>query len=247
MGDDAPVSRMRWSDPVPQPRRLPADAEFPLTPGWPVTLRHRELVLRPLLRGDRDQWDAVRRENREWLRPWDSTLPQGATPGASGFRALRRGLDAQARAGLALPWALCVDPDPRLRTPPVRCPVVGQVTVGNIVYGAARWAHIGYWIDHRLAGRGLMPRAVALAIDHCFQQLGLHRIEINIRPENASSLRVVEKLGLRHEGRRPAYLHIDGAWRDHESFAIHADEVPEGMTNRLLTAGADRAGGIVGG
>ncbi|MCF8538458.1 MAG: GNAT family N-acetyltransferase, partial [Candidatus Nanopelagicales bacterium] len=94
-------------------------------------------------------------------------------------------------------------------------------------------AYIGYWIDREVAGRGIMPTAVALAIDHCFTSLHLHRIEINIRPENTASLRVVEKLGLRLEGERPAYLHIDGDWRDHRTFVVFADDVPSGVTSML--------------
>lgn len=78
-----------------------------------------------------------------------------------------------------------------------------------------------------------MPRAVAMAMDHCFDALRLHRIEINIRPENEASLRVVEKLGLRREGERTAYLHIDGDWRDHVTFVALAGEFPEGMRARL--------------
>ena len=72
----------------------------------------------------------------------------------------------------------------------------GQVTVNNIVRGSAQFASIGYWLDRSFAGRGVMPLAVALVIDHCFTTAGLHRIEIAIRPENSNSLRVVEKLGL---------------------------------------------------
>ena len=77
---------------------------------------------------------------------------------------------------------------------------------------------------------------MALVVDHCFGRLGLHRIEVNIRPENAASLRVVEKLGFRDEGLRPRYLHIDGAWRDHLSFALTTEEVPDGLLARLATA-----------
>ena len=61
--------------------------------------------------------------------------------------------------------------------------------------------------------------AVALLIDHCFTEVGLHRVEIDIRPENGASLRVVDKLGLRREGFYERYLDIDGAWRDHVAFA----------------------------
>ena len=90
-----------------------------------------------------------------------------------------------ARAGAAMPFAITVDGE-----------FAGQVTVSNIVRGSAQFASIGYWIDPDYAGRGVVPLAVALVIDHCFFSAGLHRIEISIRPENANSLRVVEKLGI---------------------------------------------------
>ena len=77
-----------------------------------------------------------------------------------------------------------------------------------------------------------MPTAVALAVDHCFGVLRLHRMEVNIRPENAASLRVVEKLRFRYEGLRPRYLHIDGDWRDHLCFVLNDDEVPGGLLPR---------------
>jgi [ribosomal protein S5]-alanine N-acetyltransferase len=92
---------------------------------------------------------------------------------------------------------------------------------------------IGYWIGKDFAGRNATPIAVALAIDHLFEQLGLHRVEIDIRPENAPSLRVVEKLGLRKEGLKERYIHIDGAWRDHLVFAITKEEVQGSMLGRL--------------
>jgi ribosomal-protein-alanine N-acetyltransferase len=110
--------------------------------------------------------------------------------------------------------------------------LAGQLTVGGITYGSLCSAHIGYWVDSRVAGRGVMPTAVALAVDHCFRVLGLHRIEVNIRPENTASLRVVEKLGFREEGLRRSFLHISGAWRDHRSFALTVEDVPEGLLNR---------------
>ena len=110
--------------------------------------------------------------------------------------------------------------------------LVGQVTVGGITWGSLCSAHIGYWVDSRVAGRGVMPTAVALVVDHCFRTVGLHRIEVCIRPENGPSRRVAEKLGFREEGLRPRYLHIDGAWRDHLVFALTAEEVPEGLLSR---------------
>ena len=88
-----------------------------------------------------------------------------------------------ARAGTTYPFAIEVSGR-----------FAGQLTVNNIVRGSAQFASMGYWIDRDFAGRGVMPRAVAMAIDHCFFTAGLHRVEIAIRPENSNSLRVVEKL-----------------------------------------------------
>jgi ribosomal-protein-alanine N-acetyltransferase len=93
--------------------------------------------------------------------------------------------------------------------------LIGQITLGGVIYGALRGGHIGYWIDQDFANRGFTTQAVEILTRFGFDQLGLHRIEINIRPENAPSCRVAEKAGYVLEGPRPRYLHIDGQWRDH--------------------------------
>jgi ribosomal-protein-alanine N-acetyltransferase len=185
-----------------------------------VTLREGRLALRPIARGDREAWTSVRARNRDWLARWEATPPRDLGP-ATSFPAMVRSLRRQARRGQLLPFVLTYDGE-----------LVGQLTVGGITYGSLCSAHVGYWIDARVAGRGLMPTAVALAVDHCFLVLRLHRVEVNIRPENSASLRVVEKLGFRDEGLRRAYLHIDGAWRDHRTFALTAEEVPGGLLAR---------------
>jgi ribosomal-protein-alanine N-acetyltransferase len=84
-----------------------------------------------------------------------------------------------------------------------------------------------------------MPTALALVVDHCFGVARLHRVEANIRPENAASRRVVEKLGFRLEGTRERYIHIAGAWRDHLSYALTVEEVPGGLLRRWLAQGGD--------
>ena len=139
-------------------------------------------------------------------------------------------LNQQARQDTALPF-LITERRGGLRNPPA---ITGQLTVSTIVWGSARMATLGYWVDEARAGRGIAPTAVAMATDHCFRALGLHRMEINIRPENTASLRVVEKLGFRDEGMRERYLHIGGRWADHRSFALTTEDVPEGLLNRWL-------------
>jgi ribosomal-protein-alanine N-acetyltransferase len=176
--------------------------------------------LRPIRRRDAGAWREVRRRNADWLRPWEATQPDANTPPPT-FSGMVSALRAEARAGRVLPFVVTL-----------RGRLVGQVTVGGVTYGSLRAAHVGYWIDQSVAGQGIMPTAVALVMDHAFDALGLHRIEIALRPENHASQRVVEKLGLRFEGVRPAYLHIDGDWRDHKVYALHVDEVPEGVLAR---------------
>lgn len=194
---------------------------------WPVTLRHGGVMLRPQRYRDEQAWGELRLRNRSWTGPWDSTRPEGSSEPPLSYLGMVRSFNRQARAGRMLPWGVwCDDGEgPRL---------AGQLTVSGITYGSACWAQAGYWIDRRWAGRGVIPTALALATDHCFRELRLHRMEVAIRPENVNSLRVVEKLGFRYEGRRPAYLHVDGAWRDHDVFALHAEEAgPHGMLARI--------------
>jgi ribosomal-protein-alanine N-acetyltransferase len=96
--------------------------------------------------------------------------------------------------------------------------LIGQITLGGIIFGAMRGAHIGYWIDQRFANRGYTTRAVKLLTKFGFEQLRLHRIEINLRPENEASKQVAIKAGFLLEGARNNYLHIAGDWRDHVTF-----------------------------
>lgn len=193
-----------------------------MAPGWPARLRDGELLLRPLSHRDARAWAQVRHRNAAWLSRWDATVPPQARGEAEGFHRTVTRLRAAARSGTSLPFVVEVDGR-----------FAGQVTVSNVVRGSAQFGSLGYWIDQELAGRGLMPRAVALVIDHCFSTVRLHRLEIAIRPENTNSLRVVEKLGIREVGFAPAYLHIDGQWRDHRIFAITVEECPRGLLPRL--------------
>ncbi|WP_246456012.1 GNAT family N-acetyltransferase [Nocardioides mesophilus] len=178
--------------------------------------------LRPLSRHDARDWHEVRRRNAAWLAPWEATVPPGDRTAPRNFQELVRDLHRQAREHRTLPFALTVDDA-----------FAGQLTVTNITGGSARWGQVGYWIDQRHAGRGVVPTAVALAVDHCFFELGLHRIEVAIRPENAASLRVVEKLGFIEIGYAPRYLHIDGDWRDHRLFALTVEDCQGGLLRRF--------------
>ncbi|HEV2244888.1 MAG TPA: GNAT family protein [Streptosporangiaceae bacterium] len=196
--------------------------------GWPVTLTEPDLLdlpvsLRPVRVKDAAAWRDTRVRNAAWLRPWEPTNPEtplyrsSLGPYVSMARTMRR----EARQGLTVPWVVTFGGR-----------FVGQLTVGSIVWGSARSAQVGYWIDEECAGRGITPTALAMAMDHCFFVIGLHRVEATIRPENHASRRVVEKLGFREEGLRRRSLHIDGAWRDHLCYAMTAEDAAGGLMPR---------------
>jgi [ribosomal protein S5]-alanine N-acetyltransferase len=189
-------------------------------PGWPAVLVDGEVWLRPYRRGDAQAWSAARRANEAWLSKWEPT-PYGMWHDLNSpatFRAVHADLRRAARRGTAMPFAVCLRTDAGER-------LVGQLTLGNIVRRAFCSAYAGYWIDSRFAGRSIIPTALALAVDHAFRLGGLHRIEVNIRPENTPSRRVVEKLGFRQEAYHERYLHIDGDWRDHIGYALTSEDV----------------------
>jgi ribosomal-protein-alanine N-acetyltransferase len=183
------------------------------------TLRDEDIAIRPIRLKDARALERELLENRTWLRKWEATNPVG--PMSFDVRASIRHLQSNARAGLGLPFII-----------EHRGELAGQLNVSSISYGSVSMATIGYWVSERFAGMGLTPTAVALATDHCFFTVGLHRMEICIRPENEPSLRVVEKLGFRYEGLRRRFIHINGDWRDHFCFALTVEEVPAGVLGR---------------
>ncbi|WP_228375112.1 GNAT family N-acetyltransferase [Demequina iriomotensis] len=170
------------------------------------------VLLRALRPRDEAEWMDLRARNRDWLRPWEATLPPEGRASDMSFRAFTRLERRQRRELTALPFALVVDGA-----------LVGRVAVAGIQWGAQRSASLGYWIDQHHAGRGIVTRGAALAATYAFG-VGLHRLEIAIRPENGASRRVAEKLGFTEEGLRRSYLYIDGGWRDHVIFARTQDE-----------------------
>jgi [ribosomal protein S5]-alanine N-acetyltransferase len=193
-------------------------------PGWPARLAYDRVGLRPPRLRDATTWSSLRLRNEAWLAQWEPTAaqPWGARHTAAAWPSLVSSTRRLAKAGAMLPFVVTYDGR-----------FVGQLTVTNVVRGALRSAHIGYWIDQAVAGRGIMTTAVALATDHCFGPVGLHRIQIDIRPENVASRRVVDKLGFREEGYLVRYLDIDGGWRDHVSYALTVEDVPGGLVRQL--------------
>lgn len=182
---------------------------------WPIELTHGDVTLRPLKVSDRREWNEVQARNREWLKPWQATLPTGQKPSESFLDHLRYH-NRQARQGRDYGLAIVHDGS-----------FAGGITLGNVTWGSARHAYIGYWIDEARAGMGITPTAVSMLTDWAIGVAGLHRIEISIRPENRASIRVVEKLGFLQEGYRVRFLHIDNDWRDHVVYVMTEEQLEQ--------------------
>jgi [ribosomal protein S5]-alanine N-acetyltransferase len=210
------------------------DAPTGRHPGWPATLGPVRVAgglvaLRPTRLRDGSAWSAIRTRDERHLAPWEPTVPGAWTQRNSASEWPGRWLQLRAagRRGTALPFVVTLDGR-----------FVGHVMVGNIVREPLLSAYVGYWVDARVTGGGVITAAVALVLDHCFGPVGLHRIEATVRPENAASLRVLAKLGFREEGMFRRYLEIGGTWRDHLCFAMTAEEArPEGLVARLVAEG----------
>ncbi len=101
--------------------------------------------------------------------------------------------------------------------------IIGVANLSQIFYGGFQNAYLGYYVDVDFAGQGFMLQGVRLAISHAFHNLGLHRVEANIQPENITSIHLVKRLGFTKEGFSRRYLKVNGEWRDCERWALTSE------------------------
>ncbi|MEU1366895.1 GNAT family protein [Streptomyces sp. NPDC005803] len=173
----------------------------------------RRTAIRPFTHADADEFTARARESRDLHRPW---LFPPAHPSAYAAYADVL-IEDPTKAG----FLVCE------RTGTAEKPgdgaIAGFININNIVMGGFRCGALGYGGFAHATGRGLMSEGLGLVLGHAFGPLGLHRLEANIQPGNAGSIALVRRAGFRLEGVSPDFLFIDGAWRDHERWAITAE------------------------
>jgi ribosomal-protein-alanine N-acetyltransferase len=163
--------------------------------------------LRVLERSDREAFLGLARESRELHRPW--TYPPERSDQFDDLFARSRRDDFACLVSV-------LTADER--------DITGVFTISQIVRGAFQSAYLGYYAHQRHANQGLMREAMEQVLDHAFGPLALHRLEANIQPGNQPSIALARGAGFRLEGFSPRYLLIGGQWRDHERYAITADE-----------------------
>ncbi|GAA0908723.1 GNAT family protein [Streptomyces thermoalcalitolerans] len=162
--------------------------------------------IRPFTLQDGAEFTARVRESKDLHHPW--LFPPDTAEAYAAYA--RRVTEDPARAG----FLVCEKDDGSL---------AGFITVNNIVYGAFRSGALGYGAFAHAAGRGLMREGLDLVIGYAFGPMRLHRLEINVQPRNTASIALARACGFRLEGFSPDMLFVDGAWRDHERWALTAE------------------------
>jgi ribosomal-protein-alanine N-acetyltransferase len=160
------------------------------------------VILRPPQPADVQAFIDLTRESARFHAPWVSPPTSRAS-----YAAYLERLDGAHNLG----FLICRSSDGAL---------LGLINVSEIVRGAFQSAYLGYWIGAPFARQGYMRSGLRNFVDHCFTKANLHRLEANIQPGNGASIALVRELGFQLEGYSPQYLFIDGAWRDHERWAI---------------------------
>jgi ribosomal-protein-alanine N-acetyltransferase len=175
-------------------------------------LMGRRVTLRAPRAGDFTAWQRLRRESRDFLRPFEPRWTESDL-GQRVYAARLRRSREEARAGTDFSFFIF------LRNEDAET-LVGGVTLSNVRRRAAQFVNLGYWMGAPYAGRGLMTEAVGVTLPFVFETLGLHRIHAATLPHNLASRRVLEKNGFREEGYADRYLQIDGRWCDHVLFGL---------------------------
>lgn len=162
--------------------------------------------LSPPVEADREEFLALMRASRSFHRPWAAVPTDDAR------------FDAYLRD------AMKPDYEPLLVR---RCEdgaILGFFNISQITHAPLQSAYLGYAVGEPYAGQGYMREGIEQALRHAFVWLGLHRLEANIQPGNDASLALARAAGFHREGFSPRYLKIAGRWRDHERWAILAEE-----------------------
>ncbi len=182
--------------------------------------RTARLELRAPTAGDEEEFIAAVRASRRLHHPWVAPPRTPEAFAALLYRVRERAFE---------PMLLCRREDGA---------IVGFFNLGHIIRGPLQSAFVGYGALAAHAGRGYMTEGMGLVLGHAFGGLRLHRVEANIQPGNRASLALVERCGFVREGFSERYLKVGGRWRDHERWAIRAEQWrvrPTGYTSACVS------------
>lgn len=179
------------------------------------TARGAKVGLRPLLTTDFAAWAELREVSRGHLTPFEPLWP-GDELKKGAYRRRLRHYQRELREDLGYAFGIFRSADDGL---------IGGISLSNVRRGVTQTASLGYWLGSANTQKGYMADAVSAIVPYAFYGLRLHRIEAATLPENAPSIRVLERNGFLREGFARRYLKINGAWRDHILFGIVVEDI----------------------
>jgi len=173
------------------------------------------VTIRPLELADAETMLGLRVKNRAFLTPFEPFRPESAYT-LTGQRQQIRSDQESLASDRRFAFGIFLGGD-----------LVGRVSLDNVVRGAWQNATVGYFVDQERNGHGIGTEAVRGAVEYAFGEGRLHRVQAGVMPRNGASIRVLEKVGFRHEGVSLRYLMINRVWEDHNMYAITAEEWPK--------------------
>jgi ribosomal-protein-alanine N-acetyltransferase len=190
---------MTQRDEVASPR--PAESEDG-TGGQPAG----RVYLRTPARADRAEFVSLMRASRAFHRPWATAPTDDEAFDAYLLDSRRPDFEAM---------LVCRREDRA---------ILGFFNLSHITRGSLQSAYLGYAVASKFTNQGYMREGIGLVVREAFNSLHLHRIEANIQPGNQASIALARGAGFVREGFSPRYLKIGGRWRDHERWAILAED-----------------------
>lgn len=167
------------------------------------------VILRHPKWADYNDWAELRRANQDFLSPWEPLWDDNHLSRAS-YKARLSRFKKMVSAGEGFPFHVFQETDNRL---------IGACNLTHIQRGISQKVQLGYWVGQAHSRQGYARASVRAACAFCFDELGLHRIEAAVRPENLPSINLLEALGFQPEGVARDYLKINGSWCDHAIYA----------------------------
>lgn len=175
-------------------------------PGINRGVKELRVYLRPPTTEDEHEFISLMRASRSFHKPWASA------PTDEGRFAVYL---ADSRRDNFAAFLVCRRADDA---------IIGFFNISQIVRKGLNSAFLGYSVGEPFAGQGYMREGLELVLRAAFVDLKLHRLEANIQPGNSPSIALARGAGFRREGFSPRYLKIGGRWRDHERWALLAED-----------------------
>ena len=104
------------------------------------------------------------------------------------------------------------------KTDPKR--IIGTISFHHIVRGFSNSCEIGYKFSSEVHHRGYATEALTKVLEVIFYELQLHRVQAWVLPDNAPSIRLLERVGFVFEGISRDYLFLHGTWQSHALYSI---------------------------